>query len=81
MVHKVAVACLAVRPRVVEITDLSSWGVALSPRRSLQVVHREDRAMTAKTKTAKQPPAVNDFAPRVPLDVIESVADLAGKRA
>ena len=42
---------------MVEVTDLSSWGVALSPRQSLNVVHREDRTMTAKTKTAKQTPS------------------------
>jgi hypothetical protein len=43
--------------RVVEVTDLSSWGVALAPRQYLNLGHREDRTMTAKTKTAKQTPS------------------------
>jgi hypothetical protein len=42
---------------VVEVTDLSLWGVALSPRQRWNVFHREDRIMTAKTKTAKQTPS------------------------
>jgi hypothetical protein len=36
---------------------LSSWGEALSPRQCWNVLHREDRTKTAKTKTAKQTPS------------------------
>jgi len=45
--------------RVVEVTNQSSWGVASSPRQCLNLVHREDHTMTAKTKTAKQTPLNN----------------------